>query len=39
VKQRWGIVDILLKPFSPRDVLRRVDSVFTVATAADTDAT
>ena len=33
VKQKWGILDILAKPFSPRDVLRRVDSVFAVAAA------
>jgi DNA-binding response OmpR family regulator len=27
LKERWGILDILAKPFSPRELVRRIDEI------------
>jgi DNA-binding response OmpR family regulator len=35
LKERWGIVDILAKPFSPRELVRLIDQIVGVPAAAN----
>jgi DNA-binding response OmpR family regulator len=35
LKERWGIVDILAKPFSPRELVRLIDQILGVPAAAN----
>lgn len=33
--ERWGIIDIVAKPFSPRELVRRIDAVLAAAEAGN----